>query len=101
MKTFYAYLAGFLDADGSIYCRLKPNLTYKYDFQVAPSVVFFQNQKAEKSLKLIQKKLESAHDFVQLAQMIDKFGVLNYSKKRTILASVVRHHLIEKGILTP
>ena len=48
MKTFYAYLAGFLDADGSIYCRLKPNQTYKYDFQVAPLVVFFRIKKLKK-----------------------------------------------------
>ncbi len=155
MKYFYSYLAGFLDADGSIYCRLKPNKTYKYDFQVAPNVVFFQNKKAEKGLLRLQKQLErgylryrkdgiieftigdrssirhiltkslpflvfkkeqaelmidildsskevkSAHDFVKLAQMIDKFGKLNYSKKRTILAQVVRHHLENKGVLTP
>jgi len=155
VKNFYAYLAGFLDADGSIYCRLKPNQTYKYDFQVAPTVVFFQNKKAEKGLlKLKQqlgkgylryrndgiieftigdrssihylliktlpflifkkkqaklmikildfsKKVKSAKDFVKLAQLIDQFGTLNYSKKRTILAPVVRSHLKSKGVLTP
>lgn len=41
-NSFAAYLAGFLDADGSIYVRLKPNSDYRYDFQVAPSVVFYQ-----------------------------------------------------------
>jgi hypothetical protein len=29
-----AYLAGFLDGDGSIYARLKPNNTYRFGFQV-------------------------------------------------------------------
>ena len=42
-----AYLAGFLDADGSIYVRLKPNRTYRYGFQVAPYIVFFQSSKAK------------------------------------------------------
>lgn len=54
---FDAYLAGFLDGDGSIYVRLKPNATYKYGFQVAPSVVFFQKISAEKYFKQLQKEL--------------------------------------------
>jgi hypothetical protein len=29
-----AYLAGFLDGDGSIYVRLKPNQDCKFGFQV-------------------------------------------------------------------
>ena len=46
-----AYLAGFLDGDGSIYVRLKPNPTYKFGFQVAPYVIFFQSAKDEKNFK--------------------------------------------------
>ncbi len=38
-STQKAYLAGFLDGDGSIYVRIKPNNTYKYGFQVAPYIV--------------------------------------------------------------
>ncbi len=38
-----AYLAGFLDGDGSIYVRLKPNTDYRYGFQVAPAVILFQS----------------------------------------------------------
>src|SRR3989344_888008 len=47
-STTKAYLAGFLDGDGSIYVRLKPNPTYRYGFQVAPYVVFFQSKKSKK-----------------------------------------------------
>jgi hypothetical protein len=36
--------------------RLKPNKTYKYGFQVAPSVVFFQKNSAEWLLKEIQNR---------------------------------------------
>ena len=42
-----AYLAGFLDGDGSIYVRLKPNNTYRYKFQISPQIVFFQSKKEE------------------------------------------------------
>lgn len=40
-----AYLAGFIDGDGSIYVRLKPNSDYRFGFQIAPYVVLFQSAK--------------------------------------------------------
>ena len=48
-----SYLAGFLDGNGSIYVRLKPNQTYKYNFQISPSVAFFQSKKDEKNFAKI------------------------------------------------
>lgn len=138
MPTYYqkAYLAGFLDGDGSIYVRLKPNPTYRYGFQVAPYIVLFQSQKDQKKfeqvcsmielgylrirkdgileyiisrvdalrkflqmvhpflvLKKEQAKLmleildrkesvKNAEDFKKLADLIERFRTLNYSKKR-------------------
>ena len=46
-----AYIAGFLDADGSIYVQAKPNHSYRYGFQIAPYIVFFQSQKDEEAFK--------------------------------------------------
>ena len=37
------YLAGFLDGDGSIYVRAKPNTTYRYGYQIALYIAFFQS----------------------------------------------------------
>ncbi|KKS33682.1 MAG: Homing endonuclease [Parcubacteria group bacterium GW2011_GWA2_42_35] len=49
--TEKAYIAGFLDGDGSIYVRAKPNSTYRYGFQIAPYVVFFQSAKDRKNFE--------------------------------------------------
>ena len=46
--TNKAYIAGFLDGDGSIYVQAKKNDTYRYGYQVAPAIVFFQSAKSEK-----------------------------------------------------
>ena len=46
-----AYIAGFLDGDGSIYVRLKPNADYRYGFQIAPYVAFFQSSKDRKNFE--------------------------------------------------
>src|SRR3972149_7123036 len=56
-----AYLAGFLDGDGSIYVRAKLNPTYRFGFQIAPYVVFFQSQKREKNFQEICKLIGTGH----------------------------------------
>ena len=52
-STQKAYLAGFLDGDGSIYVRLKPNTDYRYGFQIAPYIVLFQSKKELEKFKKI------------------------------------------------
>jgi len=49
-KEQKAYISGFLDGDGSIHVRLKPNSSYRFRFQISPSVVFYQSMKEEKYL---------------------------------------------------
>ncbi len=49
-----AYIAGFLDGDGSIYVRLKPNTTYRFQYQVSPNIVFFQAKKERVGLEQLQ-----------------------------------------------
>ena len=137
-STISAYLAGFIDGDGSIYVRLKPNPTYRYGFQVAPYIVLFQSNQDRKNfekicsliglgilrerkdgileysinktndlklflesiapflvlkkdqaklmLKILAKKekVKNLRDFKQLAQLVDGFRELNYSKKRKV-----------------
>jgi hypothetical protein len=53
-----SYIAGFLDGDGSIHVRIKPNLTYKYGFQISPNIVFYQSMKESSYMRWIQKKLK-------------------------------------------
>jgi len=49
-----AYLAGFLDGDGSIYVRAKPNQTYRFGYQIAPYIVFYQSS-INSNFLIIQK----------------------------------------------
>ena len=71
-QTKRAYLAGFLDGDGSIYVQLKPNKTYKFGFQVAPYIVLFQSQKD-------QKNFEKLCSMINLGYIrIRKDGILEY-----------------------
>ena len=89
-----AYLAGFLDGDGSIYVRLKPNKTYKYDFQIAPYIVLFQSKKAEK----LFQKICALVDYGYLRERKD--GVLEYTinKQKDIIdfLKLIKPYLILK-----
>jgi intein/homing endonuclease len=58
IETKKAFIAGFLDADGSIYVRLKPNKDYRFDFQVAPYIVFFQKKEKKKILEYLKNLLQ-------------------------------------------
>ncbi len=68
-----AYLAGFLDADGSIYVRLKPNNTHKYNYQISPFVILFQSGKEKESFKKICSLIEYGY----LRERKD--GILEYT----------------------
>ena len=80
MKSFSsiqkAYLAGFLDGDGSIYVRLKPNTSYRYGFQVAPYVILFQSAKD-------RSKFEEICSLIGLGYIRErKDGILEYTINR-------------------
>ncbi len=72
-STQKAYLAGFIDGDGSIYVRLKPNNSYRYGFQISPYIVLFQSSKDEK----IFEKVCSLINFGYLRKRKD--GILEYT----------------------
>lgn len=56
-KTNAAYIAGFLDGDGSINVRLKPNKAYRFGFQIAPNIVFYQSEKGINVLQRLMKMI--------------------------------------------
>lgn len=71
-----AYIAGFLDGDGSIYVRAKPNPTYKYGFQVAPYIVFYQSQISQDKFAEVCKLIGAGH------LRIRNDGILEYIIER-------------------
>ena len=154
-ETEKAYIAGFLDGDGSIYVRLKPNSDYRFRFQISPAIVFYQAKKeidhlmwmqrrikqgylrerkdgiveyiigdvrgiesllrnilpylklkkrqARLMLKVLsfKKRVKTSKDFLRLAELIDQFQELNYSKKKKYDAQIVRAVLSNEGLLAP
>lgn len=82
-----AYIAGFLDGDGSIYVQAKKNDTYRYGYQVAPAIVFFQSAKSEKlftefyeflSLGLMRKRKDGVMEITvgRLAEILQLIEIV-------------------------
>ena len=53
-----SYLAGFLDADGSLFAQLVRGNDLKYKFRIRVSIGFYQNKKYSWFLTNLQKKLK-------------------------------------------
>ena len=91
-NTKRAYLAGFLDGDGSIYVQSKPNPTYRFGYQIAPYIVLFQSQKD-------QKKFEELCSIISLGYMrTRKDGILEYiiGKQENIIKFI---NLVESYVI--
>lgn len=56
--TTLAYIAGFLDGDGSVIFQLKPRPDYVYGFQIKVTVSFYQKQTNRSILEWLREQLE-------------------------------------------
>jgi hypothetical protein len=57
--TVLAYIAGFLDGDGSIFFQLIRKSDYRLGFQIRPSIAFYQKTDNEHILLWLKKQLVS------------------------------------------
>ena len=54
-KTTLAYIAGFLDGDGSIFFQIIPRKDYKQKFQIRTSLAFYQKKNYASILEELKK----------------------------------------------
>ncbi|MGH9949805.1 MAG: LAGLIDADG family homing endonuclease [Pyrinomonadaceae bacterium] len=52
-----AYIAGFLDGDGSIMLQIKPRKDMRFGFRLQATICFYQDSKQEKELRWIREQL--------------------------------------------
>lgn len=52
-----AYIAGFLDGDGSLMLQFKPRKSVNFGFRAKTTVCFYQNSRYKDGVEWIQKKL--------------------------------------------
>jgi len=53
-STILAYIAGFLDGDGSIFFQIIPRKDYKQKFQIRSSIAFYQKTECSEILEWLK-----------------------------------------------
>ena len=96
-----AYIAGFLDGDGSIIAQLVRRKDYKYGFQIRISVVFFQKTIREACLKRIQKELKAG--YIRKRKDISDLTIVGFQEVKRVLKPLLPHlrikNLLAKEVL--
>ncbi len=69
--THAAYIAGFLDGDGSIHSQLIRQSEYRYGFYVRVSVSFHQHQSGRSGLEWLREKLKVGYIRNRAGEMSD------------------------------
>ena len=59
--TILAYIAGFLDGDGSIFFQIVPRSDYKQKFQIRTSIGFYQDTTNVKILEWLKEQIKSGY----------------------------------------
>ena len=60
-ETTLAYIAGFLDGDGSIFFQIVPRPDYKQRFQIRTSIGFYQDTTNVKILEWLKEQIGSGY----------------------------------------
>ncbi len=59
MESFWAYLAGFFDGDGSLHFQIVRQREYRYGFYIRSNLVFYQSTSCEEGLREIRGRLDA------------------------------------------
>src|SRR5215470_1499075 len=78
-----AYIAGFLDGDGSIIFQLVRRLDYVYGYQIRSSVCFYQHSRGKAGLEWLKGKLGCGSIRDRAGSMSD-YTIVGWSDVRCI-----------------
>ncbi len=93
-ETTRAYIAGFLDGDGSIFFQLVRRSGYVYGYQIRASICFYQNTKNKDGLIWLKKQLGSGYLRDRAGSMSD-LAIVGYREVERILR-LVRPYVVFK-----
>jgi intein-encoded DNA endonuclease-like protein len=82
-----AYIAGFLDGDGSIIFQLVRRRDYVYGYQARASVCFYQHTRNRAGLEWLKQQLHRAYIRDRAGSMSD-FTIVGWSAVERILELV-------------
>ena len=94
-ETTKAYIAGFLDGDGSIIFQLVPRKGYRYGYQIRTSVVFYQDTTYKNELSWLKQQLMTGY-IRDRNDGITDYTVVGYLKVDEILSLLEPYVIFKK-----
>jgi len=82
-----AYLAGFLDADGSIIIQLRHRSSFKYRFRVKITTVFYQDSRYHHLLKDFKTSIQAGYLYYRNDRM-SKLRIEGFKQNKKLLSSL-------------
>ncbi len=83
-STTLAYIAGFLDGDGSVFFQIVPRKDYRFGFEIRPSVAFYQKASNAEILHWLKEYFGKGYIRVR-GEMCDYTVVGRYEVKDILL----------------
>ncbi len=90
-----AYIAGFLDGDGSIMLQLKPRKLVSYGFRVKTTLCFYQDTRHKKGLSWIRGKLGIGY-LSQRKDRITELRIEGYKAVKSVLNELAPFIIFKK-----
>jgi len=91
-----AYIAGFLDGDGSIMFQLIERKDYTYGYQIRASVCFYQNSNHKDGLKWLKDKI--GYGYIRdRNDGVSDYTVVGYDRVEQVL-KMVEHYVVFKAV---
>ena len=92
-----AYIAGFLDGDGSIMAQIIRKNDYKLGFQIRTSIVFYQKQGKESFMNWLKDQLKYGYIRKRNDGMIE-YTIVGFEQVGEILKRFYPHLILKKDL---
>lgn len=90
-----AYIAGFLDGDGSVMLQLKPRKQVSFGFRVRTIICFYQDSRHKDGLYWIKQKLNSGY-LSDRKDHITELRIEGYKQVKSILNTLLPYIVFKK-----
>ncbi len=94
-----AYIAGFLDGDGSIIFQLVRRRDYVYGYQIRASVCFFQNTRGKAGLEWLREQIGGGCIRDRAGSMSD-YTIVGWSAVKRVLEMVAPYVVFKREQVT-
>lgn len=92
-----AYIAGFLDGDGSIMAQLVYRKDYRLGYQIRTSIVFYQKTRHQKFLAWLKDQLNYGYVRNRNGGM-SEYTIVGFTEVREVLVLLLPHLRLKKDL---